>query len=173
MIIKSLLWIICLFNKSVKPVNMKRTILICFMLLMLPMFSEAASVTMGVTFGNPQSNGGECVGKGVCREALDFDVASNNYLSQPDAVTVTFVVNSTNPNVLLMRFSLRELRKKQPDQVSSFLAPAGYFFESPYILNKPVFAPLSLPAGTIIAPFKSYSVMVSEDIVTMYIPFAS
>ena len=136
------------------------------LLTTMPAFSNAATVSFGVTFGNPQSSGGVCVGKGVCRES--FGDASLS----PDAVNVSFVTSESNPNVIMMRFSMSELMAKQPEKASSFTDPMGYSFDVAYMLNKPAFDPLHLMPGAMVAPATKYSVMISDDIVTVYIPYA-
>lgn len=142
------------------------------LLIMLPFVSNAASTLLGVTFGNPQSNGGECVGKGVCRESLELDTKSGVYFSAPEAVTVTFVVNETNPGLLMMRFSKAELMSKQPRQFVYFSAVDGYSFDTQYSLSKVMCASLGLPVGSTIQANKAYTVQISEDLVTVYIPIS-
>ena len=131
------------------------------LLIAIPMFANAASVSFGVTFGNPQSNDGVCVGKGVCKGE-----------STPDAVTVSFIINDANPNVLMMRFSMRELMAKQPDKVASFNDPMGYSFDSPYSLAKPAFAQLNLLPGAMIPASTNFPIQISEDVVTVYIQYS-
>lgn len=142
------------------------------LLVMLPFVSNAASTLLGVTFGNPQSNGGECVGKGVCRESLELDVKSGLYVSAPEAVTVTFVVNETNPSMLMMRFSKSELLAKQPRHFPYFSAVDGYSFDAQYSLSKSMCASLGLPITSTIQANKTYTVQISDDIITVYIPIS-
>ncbi len=172
-VIKALIMRRLFLCNSTKSVKM-RTVncLSILMLIMLPFVSNAASALMGVTFGNPQSNGGECVGKGVCRESLDLDVKSGMYLTAPEAVAVTFIINETNPNMLLMRFSKSELMAKQPRQFAYFSNADGYSFDSPYLLSKPVFSSLGLPIGSTIQSNKSFTVQIAEDLITVYIPLS-
>ncbi|MCW3121815.1 MAG: hypothetical protein JWQ38_1307 [Flavipsychrobacter sp.] len=136
------------------------------LLTTMPAFSNAATVSFGVTFGNPQSNGGVCVGKGVCRESLGDASGS------PEAVNVSFGTSETNPSILTMTFSMSELTEKQPDKVSGFTDPMGYSFDAPYMLSKPQFGPLHLLPGAMVAPGTRYTVMITGDNVTVYIPYA-
>src|SRR5579871_1663720 len=89
-------------------------------ILLLPAATKAGCVTMTVTFGNPQSSGGICTGKGVCKTTSLSDPAGAGN------VDVTFAVNSNNPGVVIMRFSMSDLMSKQPEQVSYFTDPNGY-----------------------------------------------
>ncbi len=137
------------------------SILGSLLLIAMPLFANAASVSFGVTFGNPQSNDGVCVGKGVCKGE-----------STPDAVTVSFIINEANPNILMMRFSMRELMMKQADKVASFNDPMGYSFDSEYSLVKPGFSPLSLMPGAYIPANTAFTTQISDDVVTVYIPYS-
>lgn len=153
----------------------------CFagiMIVLLPCYSAAKTVSVSVTFGNPQSNGGECVGKGVCRASLDMEVqnvipakgAIDKSISVSDGVKVDFVVNEVNPTTLMMRFSKKELLKKQPGQLAAFADPSGYSFDSIYALDKGICASLALPAGSVVPANKPFTVQITEDLVTVYIP---
>ena len=148
------------------------TFLASLFLVIMPLFSNAATVSFGVTFGNPQSNGGACVGKGVCRESLDMDMASGTYMTAPEAVTVMFVTNAMNPGILMMRFSFSDLLRKQPEQAGWFTDPTGYSFETAYSLDKPQFLPFGFPAGSQVAANVKYTVSFTGDMVTVYIPYA-
>jgi hypothetical protein len=151
-----------------KPLNFKKmkALLSILLLIMLPFCSNAACVTMGVTFGNPQSAGGICTGKGVCKtqDSYDFSIANS--------VSVTFIVNSTNPNVITMRFSMSDLMHKQPEQVSYFTDPNGYVFETAFSLGSSSFSSLSLPSGAKILSGIPYTTQVSGDLVSVYIPYS-
>jgi|GEM_PF-4304493 len=137
------------------------SILGSLLLITMPLFANAASVSFGVTFGNPQSNDGVCVGKGVCKGE-----------STPDAVTVSFIINEANPNILMMRFSMRELMMKQADKVASFNDPLGYSFDSEYSLVKSNFSSLNLMPGAYIPANTTFTTQISEDVVTVYIPYS-
>ena len=50
--------------------SIKTGVFFTFLLVLSSVIVSAATVSLGVTFGNPQSNGGDCVGKGVCKESL-------------------------------------------------------------------------------------------------------
>lgn len=152
----------------------------CFagLLMLMPLYSTAKMVSVSVTFGNPQSNGGECVGKGVCRASLDMEMqkvvlgkgGDDKQLSISDGVKVDFVVNEANPTTLMLRFSKSELLKKQAGQLPSFADPAGYSFDAPYLLDKGMCASLGLPVGATVPANKSFTVQIAEDLVTVYIP---
>ncbi len=134
------------------------------LLILSPHFTNAASVSFGVTFGNPQSNGGACVGKGVCKQdGVGVDGSE---------VTVAFVTCDGNPNVLVLRFSLSELSSKQPEKVADFTNPAGYSFDALYALNNPGFQPLNLPPSARVMPGVQYTVQINGDQVSVYIPYS-
>lgn len=117
------------------------------------------AITATVTFGNPQSNGGPCVGKGVCKAALSGD----------NGVNVTFSVAPHDPNTLIMSFSMGELRSKQPEQLSSFLDPSKtYRFDSPYTLSESLYGPLELMSNPQILPSSPSRVEIMGDVVSVY-----
>jgi hypothetical protein len=70
-------------------------------ILLLPgfAFAQGLSVSFGVEFGTPQSNGGPCVGKGSCEQVFDFNTSTGVYVSEPGAITVTFTVIPPAPVV--------------------------------------------------------------------------
>lgn len=72
-----------------------------FAAILLPgfAFGQGLSVSFGVEFGTPQSNGGPCVGKGSCESVYDFNTATGVYVSEPGAVSVTFTVVPPAPVV--------------------------------------------------------------------------
>src|SRR6185312_8515225 len=136
------------------------------LLVLLPVLADAASTTFGVTFGNPQPNGGACVGKGVCKESVIGDGGD------PSAVAVTFTLCGSNPNVLIMRFSMNELTTKQPEQVYTFTDPTGYSFDATYWLNNTAFTSLNLLPNAKVLPNIKYTVAISGDLVSVYIPYS-
>ncbi len=157
-----------LLSKTTTILDKMRTFRFCAiaLLVLLPALTNAASVSFGVTFGTPQPNGGACVGKGVCKESYTGDFASS------DAVNVTFLVTPSNPEVLVMRFNMSDLMRKQPDKVASFNDPSGYSFDAIYSLTGPQFASLSLLPNARVMPNMKYTVQVTEDVVSVYIPYA-
>jgi hypothetical protein len=138
----------------------------------MPCVTNAQSVAFGVTFGQPQSNNGPCVGKGYCREAFDFSVSTNTYTSAPEAVTVTFQVSPDNANILMMSFSLSELQAKQPDKVADFNDGGSYSFDAAYILPTSIFGSLNLSPNAQILPTSSSTVKINGDFVTDYITYS-
>lgn len=160
-----------LFFKSSTILGKMRKVRFCVLALLtlLPAFANAASVSFGVTFGTPQPNGGACVGKGVCKESI---VSDGMGTMSVDAVNVSFVITPSNPEVLIMRFSMTELSRKQPDKVPSFLDPSGYSFDAPYSLGGPQFGPLNLLPNARVLPNMKYTVQISDDMVSVYIPYS-
>ncbi len=137
----------------------------------LPGIAGAQTVSFGVTFGQPQSNNGPCVGKGYCKEAFDL-TTTGVYTSAPEAVTVTFQVTTDNPDVIMMSFSLSELTAKQPDKVADFVNNGSYNFDAAYSLGGTVFGPLSLQANPQILPTSKSLVVINGDFVTDYITYS-
>ncbi len=154
-------------KKSLISGKMKTISFIAVLLLvLLPGLTNAASVTLGVTFGNPQSDGGACIGKGVCRTSATMDQSSIGMTS------VTFLVNSVNPNVLVMRFSMSELMTKQPSMASYFMDPTGYAFDYQFTLTGATFAPLNLLPNAKVAANVQNVTQISGDMVSVYITYS-
>lgn len=146
-------------------------LLAMILLVLLPGFARAvASVSFGVTFGTKQDDGGPCIGKGVCKESFDIDANTLIYVSNPEAVTVTFQISPDNPNVIMMSFLLSELQLKQPDQVAFFTSTAGsYPFDVTYVLANSAILQLSIPTTAVISTSSASQVIINGDIVTDYI----
>ncbi len=119
----------------------------------------ASSVKLGVEFGIRLEGGGDCVGKGVC-DCKAMGVGTN----------VTFYVSQQNSNVLVMTFSLTDLKMNQPDQVAYFTSAAGsYNFDAAYSLDNSLFSDLNLPYGATLTPSGNSTVVVNGDVVTVYL----
>ncbi len=121
------------------------------------------AITATVTFGNPQSNGGPCVGKGVCKTAS----------SSENGVNVTFSVSPHDANTLILSFSMGELRSKQPEQLSYFTDPTkSYRFDSPYPLSDAMYAPLELMQNPQILPSTPSRVEIMGDVISIYYTYS-
>ena len=135
-------------------------------ILALVLFTGYSALATGTTtcsvyFGTPQENGGVCVGRGLCGDPV------------AGGISVTFKVSDNNPDVLIMMFSLSELKQKQPDQVAYFADNSGsYNFDLAYSLSGSAFAPLNLPSNSQIIPSSNSVVEINGDIVTDYITYS-
>jgi hypothetical protein len=146
-------------------------VLIILLVAVFPCITNAQTVSFGVTFGQPQSNNGPCVGKGYCKEAFDL-TTTGVYTSAPEAVTVTFQVTTDHPDVLMMSFSLSELTAKQPDKVADFVNGGSYNFDAAFSLNSTIFGSLNLLTNPQILPTSKSTVVISGDFVTDYITYS-
>jgi hypothetical protein len=159
---------------SMRFLKSQRTYFLALILLVsLPGYAQT-SLTFGVTFGTKQDDGGPCIGTGVCKESFDLDSATLIYTSNPEAVTVTFQLSPADSNVLMMSFLLSELTQKQPGQVAYFTNAAGtYQFSATYMLVNSAISQLNIPAGAVISPGSSSTVVITGDIVTDYITLST
>ncbi len=116
-----------------------------------------------VTFGTPQSNGGVCVLRGVCK---DYSGVSD------DGIQVTVQVSPDNDNVLMITFLLSDLKSKQPDQAAYFTDPSGsYPFDVSFPLTDSIFSQLNLKPSPAILTTSASTVVINGDIVTDYITY--
>lgn len=116
-----------------------------------------------VWFGDPSQD--ICVGRGVCKNHLSSENA--------EGISVTFAVMQSNPDVLIMTFSLSALQASQPDQVSYFTSAQGtYNFQSTYVIPDDMVQQLGLQPGAKITPSSPTSVSINGDAVTTLITYA-
>jgi len=124
------------------------------------------SVCGSVSMGDPTQE--ICVGKGVCHNSPGGTASANG-----DGITVRFFVLESDPNILVMTFSLSDLKASQPDQVAYFTDPSGsYNFDSPYSLTDNMFAPLNLLPNAMILPSSNSVVQIDGDMVIDYITYS-
>ncbi len=123
---------------------------------------KPSTVVSTVTFGTPQQFSSTCVGRGVC---------GNTTSSTEDGTRVTFQLLADNPDVLVMTFSVADLKAHQPEQVADF-ASGSYMFDAAYSLSDPMFASLNLPANSQILPTSQSQVVIDGDVVTDYIVYS-
>jgi hypothetical protein len=145
----------------------KSKLLFSLFAIMLSSFSAqkgfSQSVVLGVEFGLHLDGSMECIGKGAC----DCDVAGSI------GTNVTFSISSANSSVLVLTFSLTDLKNSQPSQVAYFTSAAGsYPFEAAYPLSSSLFSALNLPNGATITPSCNSTVVIEGDVVTDYITLA-
>ncbi len=106
-----------------------------------------------------------CVGRGVCKNHLNGENA--------DGISVTFATMQSNPDILIMTFSLSALQTNQPDQVSYFTSAQGtYNFESTYVIPDDMAQQLGLQSGAKITPSSPTSVTINGDAVTTLITYS-
>lgn len=127
-------------------------------------FSPAPVVcSRTVWFGDPNQD--ICVGRGVCKNRVSQENA--------DGISVTFATMQSNPDVLIMTFSLSALQQIQPNQVGYFTNAEGtYKFESPYLIPNDMVQELGLQAGASILPTSNTLVSINGDAVTVYITYS-
>jgi type IX secretion system substrate protein len=87
-----------LLNQSkVSPKMLAKGIFAGSLLFLFSGASYGQSVSFGVEFGTPQSNGGPCVGRGSCEQVYDFNTSTGVYVSDPNAVSVVWTVMPVVP----------------------------------------------------------------------------
>lgn len=124
-----------------------------------PSSSGSGYCSGGLSFGTPPETGSPCVLRGICDD-------------NGGGVNVTFSTSPDDPNVLVMTFSLSQLKQAQPDQVAYFTS-GSYMFDGDYCLsNDPFFAPLNLPANSWILTTSNSNVKIDGDVVTDYIVYS-
>jgi hypothetical protein len=123
-------------------------------------FAQSASVTLGVEFGVRQFGGGDCVAKGVC----DCQVSGVG-------IPVTFSIDPDNANVLVMTFSLSDLKNSQPD-MTAYFASGSYMFDANFSLSSSMFSALNLQSNPQILTTSNSTVTIVGDVVTDYITYS-
>ncbi len=123
-----------------------------------------STIIVTASFGNPPPGGGLCTGKGFCQVSISNYGANN---------TVAFQVSPIDRNVLIMSFSLSELKRKQPEQMPYFTNSGSYDFDAPYSLAaNQAFAPLGLHRNARIDKNSSSKVVIMGDLVTTFIMYS-
>ena len=108
-----------------------------------------------------------CVGRGVCYHNPPGSAESSG------GVLVSFSTMASDPNILVMSFSLSALRASQPEQLEYFLSDSHtYSFDSDYFLTDDFFSPLGLQSNARIATGASSYVEISGDDVTVYFTYS-
>jgi hypothetical protein len=130
-------------------------------------FKPVSTYVLGtVSFGTPQEPGhGVCVGRGICD-----GVAAN---ANAAGTTVSFQLLPSDPNILVLTFSLSDLKANQPEQVAYFTdGSGGYAFDAPYSLSGELFASLNLPPNSQILPTSNSTVVQNGDVITVYYAYS-
>lgn len=144
---------------------MKRSILLsAIVALMCTGFRPLPSTCSRTLYlGDPTQE--VCVGRGVCRNT---HFASEN----PGGIPVTFSTMASNPDILIMSFSLNDLKQNQNDQVAYFTnTSATYQFQHTYIIPTDMVQELGLQQGARITPNSPSVIEINGDIVTDYITY--
>ncbi len=145
-------------KKSISLLVILLSVLICYGFTPVPVVS-----TRTVWFGDPTQD--ICVGRGVCKNRVSQENA--------DGISVTFATMQSNPDVLIMTFSLSDLQQIQPDQVAHFTSAEGtYNFEHPYVVPSDMVQELGLQEGAVILPSSNTLVSINGDAVTVYITYS-
>ncbi len=127
---------------------------------------SALSISPSVTFGQPQTGGGGCIGKGICKTSASAASAA------ADAIPVKMEV-SADKKTLTLTFSKAALTAKQPDQVRYFTDPSGHYnFDAPYKLSDPIYTALALPPNSRIDAQSTSTVTISGDVITDVIVYS-
>ncbi len=117
-----------------------------------------------VYFGDPTQD--ICVGRGVCKNT--HSVSDN-----PGSIPVTFSVLQSDPNILIMSFSLSNLEANQESQVAYFTdASHSYNFTTVYEIPSDIVQELGLQSGASINPNSPSVVEINGDVVTNYITYS-
>ncbi len=125
----------------------------------------ASTVATTVYFGDHTQE--PCVGRGVC------------YHNPPSAseaaggILVNFTTMASDPNIVVMSFSLSALRASQPEQIEYFTSESHtYSFDSDFSLTDEAFSALGLQNNAMIATTSPTYVEISGDVVTVYITYS-
>ena len=125
-----------------------------------------STIIVTASFGQPSAGGGPCVGKGVCQQVSVSNYEANN-------TSIVFQVSPIDRNVLIMSFSLSDLKRKQPEQVPYFTNSGSYDFDAPYSLAADqAFAPLGLHRNAWIDKNSSSKVVIIGDLVTTFFMYS-
>jgi hypothetical protein len=124
--------------------------------------TNTQTVPVSVNFGNPPAGGGPCGGKGICSAVANPTPVANN----PSGVAATLQVSSTDKNVLVLTFSMADLKAKQPEQERLFTdASNTYNFDGSFDLSDKMYAPLKLAPGARIDKNSKSKVEINGDVV--------
>ena len=119
-------------------------------------------VPVSVNFGNPPAGGGPCGGKGICAAVAN----SPTVTTTSSGVAATLQLSPSDKNVLVMTFSLAELKAKQPEQERHFKdASNTYDFDGSFDLSDKTFASLKLAPGARIDKNSKSKVEINGDVV--------
>lgn len=146
-------------NRSLLTVGFIALLSVCSGFKPLP-----TTCSRAVYFGDPTQD--ICVGRGVCK---------NNYsvADVPGSIPVTFSLLESDPNVLIMTFSLSDLESNQESQVAYFTdASHSYNFASTYEIPADMAQQLNLQPGASIKPNSPSVVEINGDVVTNYITYS-
>ncbi|MCD6013806.1 MAG: hypothetical protein K0Q79_3668 [Flavipsychrobacter sp.] len=123
-----------------------------------------ASCIRTVYFGDPTQD--ICVGRGVCKNT--YSVSEN-----PGGIPVNFHILPSDPNILVMTFSLSDLQNNQKSQVAYFTAAsASYNFQSTYIIPQDMVQELNLQPNAQITPNSPSVIEINGDVVNNYITYS-
>ncbi len=132
-----------------------RLIIATFALFFVAGCGSVPSLIVTVNFGTPPKGGGACAGKGICSAVL-----------QPGAGTKVTLVSSPT-DVLIMKFSMSELKNNQPDQVQNFTDGGTYAFDTTYSFTDQMYAPLKLPPNSRIEATTKSEIKIKGDVVVV------
>jgi len=124
--------------------------------------TNTQTLPVSVNFGNPPAGGGPCGGKGICAAVANPPVTTNS----ASGVAATLQVLPTDKSVLVMTFSLADLKAKQPEQVALFTdASNSYNFDGSFDLSNKMYASLKLASGARIDKNSKSKVEINGDVV--------
>ena len=136
----------------------------CFatVLFMVGCQSNTEPISVSANFGTPPAGGGPCTGKGLCSAVT----TGPGVTTAPSGVAATIQVSPADKNVLIMTFSLADLKAKQPEQVAYFTdASNTYNFDGSFDLSDKMYSSLKLAPGAKIDRNSKSKVEINGDVV--------
>lgn len=121
---------------------------------------NSLGIHASVSFGT--SEGGPCVGKGICKlQSLE-----------PTAIDVHFHCSALSRDILHIIFSLSELKQKQPEQYQYFTSSSKtYQFDKTFVLDNQIFTAMDLYPNARISPDSPTDVLITADTVIALIKY--
>ena len=146
----------------IKNYSILSTCFFAIVLFVIGCQSNNASVSISANFGTPPVGGGPCAGKGLCSAVVNGPGST----TPPSGVAATLQVSPADKNILVMTFSLADLKAKQPEQVAFFTDRSNtYNFDGSFDLSDKMYAPLKLAPGARIDKNSKSKVEINGDVV--------